>query len=350
MKKINFIESLYSEEGHYVDDIAKYEFLKDTYELHYHVNGRISGKNKKLLKNFIIHEYDCNGNGIIDQIIFLKKVTKKISNDEFNFIMSIKYISLFLYLSFFTSFKFYLLIHFFPTIRQGLYRSILKNIWKKSNALFVLDEPVKINLEKKLDISKKIYVIHSRDVYKDHYKKVKNKNKLSLLVIGAMNQYKEVDDLLSLLCKNSYENIDFKFYAKGINRYLEKYDVDNLKKLNSLDIKDRYFDRDEYEKFLEESDFVYIAYTKDYGIRFSGILFDALNKGCQIVCNNNELFKSYVDKYYAGYIYNTKQELHIILTNLKTLEINRTIYSDYSKKERERLFIKYLENHYKLKG
>lgn len=339
--KINFIEGLFSNEGHYIDDIIKYEFLKDSYELHYYINGKMNKNNKEILKNanIIVHEYDY-GKNFIGQILFLDKISTNISNKDFNFVMSIKYIPFYIYINFINSFDYYLLVHFFPTVKQKIYKYVLKKLWEKSKALLVLDKPVKIELSKKIDTFEKIYVIHSRDIEKKIVQKNNEmqKNKLSVIVIGAINEYKEMDDLLELISEKQYSNIELRFCAKGIRSLLECYDNNILKKNLSV-VKDKYLDIDEYKKCLEEADFVYIAYKKSYGIRFSGILFDAINNGCQIICNSYDAFRYYINKYNIGYEFSNKSELDEILSNLKKLTINDDIYIDYSSKRRKELFL-----------
>jgi len=342
MKRLNFIDTLFNNEGHYIDDIINYKYLLKDYELHYFVNGDISQENKKKLEGFILHESSTIDKSIFGEIKYLVSIKKQLGANDLNFIMSCKYTSLFLFSVFTRFYNYYLLVHFFPTVNINLYKAILNYLLKNCNGFMVLDNFVKDDILNKLGIlnNSKISVIHSRDIKKN--KAPLNRNgKIKLSFIGLMSQYKDISLLINLIKKNYYQNIEFGFYSKGILPYLQ-----NIETTNILDIQDRYFSRVEYNRLLCESDFIFLSYTKDYGVRFSGMLCDALNSGCQLICNDNPSFKYYIEKYNCGYIFRDEDELHKILTNLQKSNINEEIYNDYSQQKREKLFLDIVENFY----
>lgn len=341
-KRINFIDTLFNNEGHYVDDIINYKYLLKDYELHYFVNGDISQENKIRLEGFILHESSTNDKSTFGEIKYLMSIKKQINKNDFNFIMSCKYVSLFLFSVFNKFYNYYLLVHFFPTVKINLYKAILNYLLKNCNGFMVLDIFVKDNILNKFGIlnNSKISVIHSRDI-KNNQVTLNCNNKIKLSFIGSMNQYKDILLLTNLIKKNYYKNIEFGFYSKGILPYLKDTET-----LNILNIKDQYFSEQEFNQYLCESDFVFLSYTDDYGIRFSGMLCDALSNGCQLICNDNPSFKYYVEKYNCGYVFRDEDELHKILTNLQKLNINEEIYNDYSQQTREKLFLNIVENFY----
>lgn len=345
MKRLNFIDALFNNEGHYIDDIINYKYLLKDYEVHYFVNGEISQENKKQLEGFILHESSTNDKSIFGGIKYLVSIKNQLGANDLNFIMSCKYTSLFLFSVFNRFYNYYLLVHFFPTVRRNLYRAILNYLLKNCNGFMVLDNFVKDDILNKLGIlnSSKIFVIHTRDIKKNQVS-LNRSGKIKLSFIGSMSQYKDISLLINLIKKNHYQNIEFGFYSKGILPYLQ-----NIETTNILDVQDRYFSRVEYNRLLCESDFVFLSYTKDYGVRFSGILCDALNSGCQLICNDNPSFKYFIKKYNCGYIFRDEDELHKILMNLRKLSINEKIYYDYSEETRKQLFLNIIENFYGVK-
>jgi len=342
MKRLNFIDTLFNNEGHYIDDIINYKYLLKDYELHYFVNGDISHENKKRLEGFNLHESSTNDKSTFGEIKYLVSIKKQLGANDFNFIMSCKYISLFLFSVFNRFYNYYLLVHFFPTVKVNLYKVILSDLLKNSNGFMVLDIFVKNDILNKFRISKnnKIFIIHSRDI-KNNQVTLNCNNKIKLSFIGSMNQYKDILLLTNLIKKNYYKNIEFGFYSKGILPYLQ-----NIETTNILNIQDQYFSEAEFNRFLCESDFIFLSYTINYGLRFSGMLCDALSNDCQLICNDNASFKYYIEKYNCGYMFRDEDELHKILTNLQKLSINEEIYDDYSEETREQLFLNIVENFY----
>lgn len=232
-KRINFLDTLFNNEGHYVDDIINYKYLLKDYELHYFVNGDISQENKIRLEGFILHESSTNDKSTFGEIKYLMSIKKQINKNDFNFIMSCKYVSLFLFSVFNKFYNYYLLVHFFPTVKINLYKAILNYLLKNCNGFMVLDIFVKDNILNKFGIlnNSKISVIHSRDIKNNQVTLNCNKTIIYWL-------YEDILLLTNLIKKNYYKNIEFGFYSKGILPY--------LKDTETLNIKDQYFSEQEF--------------------------------------------------------------------------------------------------------
>lgn len=342
-KRINFIDALFNNEGHYIDDISKYSYLASDYELHYFINGKLNDLNKELVKDFTVHEY-ASEQTTFGLIKYFRTIKRFISEDDFNFIMSVKYIPLLLFslISRFNSF--FLLVHFFPTSNFFLNKLSLKYFLLNSNGFMVLDESVKLHVENILGYSGVVNVIRSRYIDDINFAcKNKNKNEKKVVtLLGAMNDFRDVSILFELLSENNYPNIEFRFFSKGISRYLNGLTIKN-----GIVVKDEYFTPEDYISYLRETDFVYLAYKPSYGIRFSGVAFDALSHSCSVICNNNLSF-SFLKKYNASRVFSNKNELNEIFINLDSSEPNfSAFYYDYSRDKKEAVFLKYVRDFFK---
>ena len=103
---------------------------------------------------------------------------------------------------------------------------------------------------------------------------------------------------------------------------------------------DRFPDLNEYKRLLNSADYLYLAYTKEYGIRASGVLLDSLSQGTPVIVNDNATLAGFVERYKCGFSYSTTQDLFKILTDIdngKTIKPTFTdnLYIDFSE-ERNR--------------
>lgn len=337
-KKINFVDALFSNEGHYVCDIQKYNYLSEKYELHYFINGKLNKQNRAQLSNFIIHE-SLGNKSLLGQIKYLFNIKAMLTNKDFNFFMSIKYTSLFVFSLLTNFYAFFLLVHFFPTTRILFNKASLWFILKRSNGFMVLDKSVKDDVEGHIGKIGEIKVIHSRDLILPKNDN-KSDNKLVVSFIGAINAYKDVSLLIELLNEKHYPGLEFHLYSKGITEY-----TNGILAINNILIKDEYFSPRDYSVYLKESDYIFLSYKPNYGVRFSGMVFDGLNNGCQLICNDNLSF-NFVSQYNIGRLFSNKTELNQILLTLKNKKVEGKIYKHYSKEHRELIFNKIIERHF----
>ncbi|MDE1223750.1 hypothetical protein MCT03_05370 [Vibrio aestuarianus] len=339
-KRINFVDVLFSNEGHYVCDIKKYSYLERKYELHYFINGELNDKNRLRLRSFTVHE-SPKKSSLLGQFRYLMSIRKLLSLDDFNFIMSTKYISLLVFSLLSNFYSYFLLVHFFPTTKILSNKAILWFLLNKSNGFMVLDRSVKENIERFIGKSKGIEVIRSRDLEIPNHHDSCNSN-LVVSFIGAINSYKDISQLLELLNEKHYPGLEFHLYSKGITEY-----VCGMSDLNNVVIKDEYFSPVDYSNYLKESDYIFLSYKPSYGVRFSGMVFDALNYGCPIICNDNPSFK-FLSKYNACRMFSNKADLDEILLTLEKAMVDEKIYVDFSKEEREIVFFNLLNRHFKI--
>jgi len=337
-QRVNLIEGLFSNEGHFVKDIKNYDYLHKEYDVHYYINGSLNEVNKNELKDFTVHEYK-DSKKLLGKIFFHLFVFKSVNKKDYNLIMSAKYIPLLISSLFSRFWSYYLLVHFFPVSSFYINKLVLSTLYYFTNGFFVLSDSVKNDVSSKIIGCRtgSIRVIHSRDIEA----KTKNdkKEKFVFSFIGAMNEFKDVSLLLNLIKEVKYSNVQFRFYSKGIKPYLKSIGSEN-----EVIIKDEYFTPDEYDKFMSESDFVFVSYTQCYGVRFSGIVFDALNAGAQVVCNSNRSFDGFVN-YNAISEFSNEHELDRILKNLKINGIDKSLLDQFSSINRKRIFTQTLESH-----
>lgn len=338
-KKINFIDALFSKEGHFLNDINNFSYLSDEFSLSYFLNGNISCTANSIIRFFQLHQYN-KGHSIFKQTIFLFHTFRKIKSFNFNYILSCNYISLYLISLFFRK-NFYVLIHFIPTNNLFLYKLILKLLLSRSNGFIFLNEYIMLDFERKISHKKsKLFVVNSRDLIFNFKQLSINKIK-TVLFIGVLNEFKSIDMLVKLINTNYYDNVRFIFASKGIKKL-----IPNLISKNNVIIEDDYLSEDKYQNYMHVADFVFLSYVKNYGVRFSGTFIDAINNNCNTICNDIEIFKYFTSKYNTGYIFKNENELHNILLNLQHIDINPKMYNDFSSNKRKSDFISIINNYF----
>lgn len=303
-----FCDLMYEKEGHFDQDFEKF-------------NGWCNGAlthikmESENLKKDINNAIEC-----------LKLVGHKV-------IGSAHYIPLFIASRFCHNWDYSLIIHFFPENRPYLYKHIIKTFIKKCNRIIVFDKAVKAYLIKKTGTKyiDKIYIMHTREVTKNATLPSHNENqKIQVLMIGSLNCSKIIKPLLEAIKNNKYENIEFKFVCHGINKRLidDNFDLEKDSEKNSVTFEDRFPDLDEYKMLLHNSDYLYLAYTKEYGIRTSGVLLDSLSQGTPVIVNDNATLLGFIENYNCGFSYSTTQELFKVLSDINNGTIVRPMFSD----------------------
>lgn len=267
----------------------------------------------------ILNRY-CDGNlehikynekKIIKNIFVISQVLKRNENKT---IGTVSFLCLFL-ASFFTKkWNYNLVIHFFPSVHFKLYKFLFSIFIRKCKNIIVFADCVRQDLLQKtgLNSSSKIIEIHPREIQQKE--KILN-NKVTVLCIGNLNSMKLVEPLFSVIQKKKFTNINFKFICNGIQKRLENVNFKNICQ-NKIEIQDRFPSLDEYSSELYEASYVFFDYSKMYGVRFSGVLLDALSQGTPVICCNNVSFTSVVKKYNCGFVFNTEVELAMILEQI----------------------------------
>ena len=343
-QKINIIEMLYDDVGHFHYDAVKYEILCSKYNVEYHINGLMSKENSEAFSEMSVHSYE-KVFGFVSCILQFRKIFKNFSKEDKNLVTSTRYIILFLYSIIFRQFNYALLVHFVPLVNTRMNHFILKYLSKRIKGFVVLDYYVQDNLRDFLNISmNQIFVIQSRSLFDNTV--IKKEKKINISFIGALNESKKLDDLAFVLQNNYFKNLVFNFFSKGINNYFEQFqDKSFLEKINVVD---KYFNQEEYIELYKKSHYVIIPYVKEYGIRSSAIVYDSFLNGCKIIASDLPQFKYYVDKYNAGFYYSDINDLLKILEEINEdhcfSPIDEKIYSDYSEESRKNKLFLFFEN------
>lgn len=242
---------------------------------------------------------------------------------------SVHYIPLYIASLFANNWNYSLVIHFFPSIHEKIYKYIIGKFIKKCKTIIVLDESVRDYLIKKTSVNlpEKFKILHTRDVIKLD-KTNKEKEKKIILVIGSLNQMKDLRPLLNVINNYEFSNLYFKFVCHGIDNYLEINHFEKVCKSNTVLFEDRFPSLEEYKQLIYDADYVYIAYSKNYGVRYSGILFDSLAQGTLIISNSNPSLTRALNSYKCGYIFSNEYELADILLSINNCENTKLIISD----------------------
>lgn len=337
-KSFNIIEGFYSDFGHYIDGMIKNADVSNDYQITYYVNGLVNERNKKRLRNVEIVEFDC-GHSVLGQLKFLFRVIQCADKDGFNFIASIHYISLAIFIIISGFKNLYLLIHYFPTVHKIIYRIVFKVFLKKINSFVVFSESVKQDVLENIGYSH-IAILNALDIEECNVKR--SEAFLTVSFIGAMNETKDVESLINVLVNNEFKHIKFRLLSKGIASWCEGKTF-----ANDVEIIDDYFDHEIYTHYLKDSDFIFLSYKNNYGVRCSGMVFDALNNGCGLICNENKSFE-FLKGYNVSYFFDSEDTLKKVLINLTRLEVPSSLKVQYSKmariKKLNELLLSYFKN------
>jgi glycosyltransferase involved in cell wall biosynthesis len=258
------------------------------------------------------------------------------AKDSNGIVASTSYFLLFCYTLLTRNYSYKLLIHFIPRNMPRLYKIILRFFVTKVDQIIVLSDAVKEDVIEFCSVSAlsdKICLIHTREVVKRD--KLLTNTKIVVSIVGVVNSAKNYLPLLDALSVALYKNIEFKFYCEGIKNYLlEKEFTNSLN--NNIVIMDKYADSHEYNTNIAQSDYVFISYSQNYGVRFSGIMFDAIKNGAAVIVNNNKSFISMIMKYTCGFIFQEEEDLVVLLKGIDNGSItfpifDPSLYEDFSK-------------------
>jgi glycosyltransferase involved in cell wall biosynthesis len=318
MNKILFYDFIYKEEGHY--DVLFGIFNE-------YIDGMMEHIKIKTFKEM---------KGIIKRIYFLKKYLYKSKNDTI--IATVAYLPLFFYSIIYKSFDYKLII--FNTPNKLLYRFIFSFLINRCKATAVLEDVVRENIYKKCRIKRNIQIIHDRNIKKTSFKK--NNRVKKVLSIGAMHQSKDVSCVLNVINMRKYNQLQFMFYGRGINK-IEFQNIHN----NNVLLLDDYLDRERYEAEIIAADYVILPYKKSYGVRFSGILFESLNFGTPVIASDIFCLKKVVERYNCGIIYSDMVSLAEIFDKIQNdeiiINISDLLYNDFSQEKNKKLFQQFID-------
>jgi glycosyltransferase involved in cell wall biosynthesis len=158
-------------------------------------------------------------------------------------------------------------------------------------------------------------------------------------MIGKMNEFKDMSNILNVLEKEKYDNLSFFFICKNISMYFKNFEN---RRNNNINIWDEYIDTAVYAKEIESADFLLLPYKNSYGNRCSAAFLDSLMLGTPVIASTLPCFKSLIDRYHCGVAYANHLELNNILNNINNNELRiniaDTLYEDFSFDNSKRLF------------
>jgi glycosyltransferase involved in cell wall biosynthesis len=326
MDRVYFIDMRFNVNGHYLDDIRQLKFLSERFNLEY-----IADVPKESVCDvpsyFTLKEYLFNN---IYYKVFILLLLDRSSRKMF---LSCSFIPLLIISMCTFNFNFNFRIHSFPTKYKAAYKVVINLLSKISNRTIFLDYPVEeYFIGKKIVNRNKSKVVFRRDLPRVFdFTKRKLGEPLKILFIGALNTEKDLEPILDGLIVKKLDSVRFGFYSKGISYYQQK--ILSFKQVyEDTVVVDRFLDRVEYDRIISEYDILILPYVRSYGVRFSGVLNDALRNGKRVLAVDLPQFK-----YYSGYgvcaTYKGACDVVSAIEGLLLLseEVNPKIYSDYSK-------------------
>lgn len=187
-------------------------------------------------------------------------------------------------------------------------KSLYKSIHKYDNLrLVVSNELIKKEFEEQVGIkSSRLILRPERVISKKNIvpgKGIKGKS-LNLLFIGTLRPFKNVEFCIEALKKLNNTDITYTIAGrcKLDNRYNEKIgklatELSNVRRI------DRYIPDEEYEKLMNECDFLLLGDKKQASCASNGTMTEALLHGKPIIAPNFNPFKYEIEKYNVGLLY-----------------------------------------------
>lgn len=194
-----------------------------------------------------------------------------------------------------------------PGIRGKIYTRSLGYILQRSDAALVLDPSVKeqiVESHPKVDVTK-IEVIRDPCFYETEC--AMDKATLSepprvFAIVGVITPDKGVHIAVSAFATVTKEFPDARLAVAGqisdeaYKEYLYKLRAGN----QHITITDKYLERNDYYRLIEEADCVLLPYTSSAGARSSGVLLDALSRNKPVIMSDIPGFARYYEEFGLG--------------------------------------------------
>ena len=144
---------------------------------------------------------------------------------------------------------------------------------------------------------------------------------LKLLYIGTIRPSKNIEICLEAIKKAN--DVRIKYTIAGRARMDEKYGdkINNLaKELPNVNRIDRYIPDEEYEKLINECDFIVLCDKEEPSCASNGTMMEALLHGKPIIAPDINPFKFEVEKYGVGFLYHYENVDSLCNVLLKALD------------------------------
>lgn len=249
-------------------------------------------------------------------------------------------------------------VHDVESFRSNNLRFVEKMCYKLVNGIIVHNEFSKLELLKRIKISRDIFVIpqgnYINDVPKFQPKKIKSE-KIELLFFGQLKKIKGIDVLIDAACILADKSFDFHLTIAGKPWDLKSEDLIDKIKSNNLDkfvsLKLTFISNEEKNELYKKSDIVILPYKKIYN---SGVLMLTASMNKPLIVSDLEPFTDILENEINGIVFknNDAKDLanKILNINLPKMDIFADRLFDKVELEYswERITIKLIDSYKKL--
>ena len=221
--------------------------------------------------------------------------------------------------------------HWLQTFLRRISRKFNKKFLDKSSIIFTLELYLVKELQRE-GLNNVFYVPYKcfnsamdKNFPSDYGLK---ENEFTLLTIGVIYKGKGLDSVLNIYDKY---NLDTPYSIVG----LSSGEYGNLidKKVQELQTRNlpvkripMYLSDEEYRNFISKADFVLLPYSVTRYDQTSGVMYDALEQNTPIIAPAIEPFKSYVENYDIGLLYNPEDDLSFVNTVKKARHLGKSYF------------------------
>ncbi len=127
--------------------------------------------------------------------------------------------------------------------------------------------------------------------------------------VGVISVEKNVGFIIDCLKNREMPDIRYRISGFPLDEYGRriKEEVESTK-VPSIEGRFEYLTDEEYEREIKMSDFIALSYPKNRSDKASGVLFDALKHGRPVIAPDIEPFRTYVERYGIGLIFEEGNE------------------------------------------
>lgn len=151
------------------------------------------------------------------------------------------------------------------------------------------------------------------------------KRPIRIGTVGALTYAKGLQSLLNL----SHKIDESEIKLSVVGRVMETIDVEQYPNIQFLEQQGEYIPRDEFERAIEELDYILFLYPVDsYGFIASGAIFDAMDMGKPIITLKNDYF-THILKLPIGYVVQDEEQVLEIIRKISARTSSQTEYGKF---------------------
>lgn len=194
--------------------------------------------------------------------------------------------------------------------RYGFYSRLLNMIIRRKSCIKIVtsNDIIRDEFIDSIGVpSKRIIVRPERWIANEdtlHTVDSNNHNILHLLTLGTLRRSKHVEYVIDALRDIGNSKIVYTIAGrcKDQNGY-EEMIMNHMKGMNSINRINRYLEEDEYEDLFKTCDFFVLCDERERTCGSNGTMLEAVIKGCPIIAPNHEPYKTEIEKYGIGLLY-----------------------------------------------